>query len=316
MIRYIGLLTTARCDLHCQHCLQGLPKRKVDFPLELLDKLLIEAMPFGNHHITLTGGEPDLHPHLPALVERIVQYGYTWSLVSHGQRTKVYLPLMERYRNQFKFIRLSLDSASPALHDEIRGSKGAFTNIIQTARTYIDRKFIVWFNTSLNQKNKGEIPQIVDLAKSLGASGIRFGGTIPMQWNQHLVLSDDEASGLYHEIIQLRTNTGVEIRTTSSLYQQGGIDFCSSLAMNTLTVNPQGEIIFCCDTPQREAVIGSLRELTLAELMSEWLEASGRLQTERVRRISTGKMGEGFDTCAFCNNYFSELECFSENSRN
>ncbi len=126
MIKGITLLVTKRCDLQCEHCLRGHPKNKDDFPLSLLDKLLNEAMQFGAGHVGLTGGEPHLHRQFDQVVSKIVSYGFSWGFASHGQRTKPYLPLMEKYREQFRYARLSLDGATPAIHDEIRGRIGSF----------------------------------------------------------------------------------------------------------------------------------------------------------------------------------------------
>jgi len=100
MLRNIAIITTLRCDLKCEHCLRGFPKQRPDFPVELLDKLLTEAMPFGVKHVGLTSGEPHLHPEFDEMVEKIAAYGYTWHFVSHGQRAEPYLPLMERYKDK------------------------------------------------------------------------------------------------------------------------------------------------------------------------------------------------------------------------
>lgn len=77
MLTHLVIVTTLRCDLKCEHCLRGFPKERPDFPLELLDKLLTEAMPFGARHVALTGGEPHLHPRFEQMVDTIVRYGYT-----------------------------------------------------------------------------------------------------------------------------------------------------------------------------------------------------------------------------------------------
>ena len=80
----IGLITTTRCDLHCQHCLRCLSDQKVDFPPELLPRLLNEARPFGANHVGFTGGEPHLHPRFSDLVETVANAGYTWLFVSRS----------------------------------------------------------------------------------------------------------------------------------------------------------------------------------------------------------------------------------------
>jgi hypothetical protein len=74
--------------------------------------------------------------------------------------------------------------------------------------------------------------------------------------------------------------------------------------LSHLTFNPRGEMMFCCDIDHEGALVGSLRNHSLPELIRIWLEQSAKLQVHRAERISIGKMGELFDTCAFCNYYF------------
>ncbi len=52
--------------------------------------------------------------------------------------------------------------------------------------------------------------------------------------------------------------------------------------------------------------MGSLNERSLKELIQLKIEHSAQLQAQRASRIESGKMGEGFDTCAFCNPYFDK----------
>ena len=303
MLQNIYLFTTNRCDLRCQHCLQ-IPEKYSNFPVELLDKLLSEALPYGAKHVGLTGGEAHLHPEFSRIVETIVRYGYTWGFVSHGQQTEPYLSLMERYGENFASVHLSFDSTIPETHDEIRMRKGAFEKATTAAKIYIEHGFPVWVNTSLNQKNKKEARAFVELAENLGAIGIQFAGTIPTDWNQHLVLSDNESLALYQEIASLKESATIKMETTSALYTRGGVYFCGLLSLYGLSVNSNGEVTFCCDTKQDDAVVGSLRDHSLSELIQNWLGHSARIQAQRAERIRAGNMGEHFNTCAFCNSQF------------
>jgi MoaA/NifB/PqqE/SkfB family radical SAM enzyme len=301
MLTNLALITTTRCDLHCQHCLRGYPTQRSDFPVELLNKLLTEAMPFGVKHVGLTGGEPHLHPQFEGIVEKIVSYGYTWHFVSHGQRTKPYLPMMERYRDSFEHVSLSIDGAKAKTHDEIRGRKGAFEKVVKAAQVYLEKGFNVKAGMTLNRINKEEIKQFIHLAEDLGIKHIGFGGTIPADWNHHLILSDKEALELYQQIQELRKETGTEIKTVSALYTHGGVNFCNVLNLRELTFNSNGDLIFCCDTIKSGTVIGSLQDHPFKDLIQKWLAQSSKLQVQRTERIASGYIGERFDTCAFCN---------------
>jgi MoaA/NifB/PqqE/SkfB family radical SAM enzyme len=307
MLTELAIITTLRCDLKCQHCLRGFPRERPDFPLDLFDKLLAEAMPFGIRHVAFTGGEPHLHPQFEKLVEKISAYGYTWHFVSHGQRTEPYLPIMERYGEKFKHVSISLDGATSATHDNIRNKRGAFEQAIESVRKYTQAGYKVKIGMTLNQVNKSEMEAMIDLAKEAGAFEVGFGGTIPTPWNQHLLLSDEESMRLWETSNELRKKTKFSIHTVSALHTRGGVNFCNILNLPKLTFNPRGELIFCCDTINNGAVIGSLAENKLVSLIEKWLEKSSALQAQRAKQIAEGRMGNGFDTCAFCNGYFTNL---------
>lgn len=305
MLNQITIINTLRCDLKCQHCLRGFPKERPDFPMDLLDKLLTEALPFGAKHVALTGGEPHLHPQFETMVDKIVAYGYTWHFVSNGQRTEPYLRMMEKYKDKVSYVALSIDGATAKTHDQIRNRKGAFKKVVASAKEYVQRGYKVRISTSLNKKNKDEVEGILKLAEEIGAYKINLAGTTPTSWNAHLVLNDQESQELYLRILELRETSKPRLHITSSLYTGGGVDFCVSLHLHELIFNSHGELIFCCDTIENGAEIGSLCNQSLASLIKLWLKQSEKIQTARAEYIAAGKMGEKFDTCAFCNEFFS-----------
>jgi len=305
MIRYINLLVTNRCNLSCLHCLSGKPDKISHFPVSLLEELLPQAMKFGGKHVGLTGGEPCLHPNFGGIVKTIVDFGYEWSFVSNGTSTDKYLPLMQKYQEKFGSVAISLDSTKPEVHDEIRNSVGVFEKAINSIKTYVSEGFKVKIKVSLNILNKGEIQPLVKLAKKLKVAEIQFSGTIPNAWNQYLVLSEKEQLDLYQEISSIRSTKKLIIHATPALYTKGGIYFCSYLSAQAISVLSNGDINFCCDIASEKSVVGSLNEFPLVELIQRKLRLSAELQIFRSKCINTGEMGDFFDTCAFCNSYFS-----------
>jgi len=301
MLSHLVIINTLRCDLTCAHCLRGFPHERPDFPLDLLDKLLTSALPFGANHVALTGGEPHLHPEFDALVDKIVAYGYTWHFVTNGQRTEPYLRALERHQDKLSHVTVSMDGARAETHDALRGRVGAFDKVVAAVKEYVGRGCKVKISSSLNQKNKGEAAALLELARGLGACGINFAGTIPTAWNADLILNDHESLELHQQLAQLRESSSFPIHTLSSLYTRGGVNFCNNLNLRDLVFNPRGELIFCCDTTESGAVTGSLREHSFADLVKLWLKQAHELQAERAERIAAGSMGEKFDTCAFCN---------------
>src|SRR5687767_7575743 len=74
--RNLTVAITARCNLRCEGCRYGrdfMPAEQL--PLEVVETLLDDAAECGVETIRLYGGEPLLHPDLPAMVERAVRRG-------------------------------------------------------------------------------------------------------------------------------------------------------------------------------------------------------------------------------------------------
>jgi len=79
------------------------------------------------------------------------------------------------------------------------------------------------------------------------------------------------------------------------------------LNLNGFTVNPYGELIFCCDTIYRGAVLGSLKKHSLKELMKKAKDVAKRLKKIREMHIKQNRFFEGFDSCEFCNYYLKDM---------
>ena len=304
MLKSIIILTTTRCDLACQHCLHGHMGDQHDFPLEVLPALLEDACKLGSRHVSLTGGEPGLHPQFTRLVETIVDAGYNWSFVSNGQCLEPYLPLVERYTKSLRHITISLDGFTSQTHDNIRNHSGSFDRALSAVKGYASMGIPLKFSTSLNRINCGEVKRMVNLAESLGVKSVRFGGTIPTDWNQYLVLNDRQSLELFQQIEELHEQQGIKLSPCSSLFTRGGINFCPALALRGVSFNARGELLFCCDMVENHGIIGSLQNESFGDLVEKRVQASANLQTYRLQRITAGNMGEGFDTCAFCNLFF------------
>jgi MoaA/NifB/PqqE/SkfB family radical SAM enzyme len=197
-----------------------------------------------------------------------------------------------------------LDGADSATDDSIRG-RNTFERATATARHFTAQGIPVRISITLNQKNKGQVKALVDLATELQANHVVFAGTIPTPWNQDLVLGDDDSMAIFAQLQELQETERIEIRNVSSLHACGGVSFCGNLAMRELAFEPSGEMRFCCDTTGRGAIVGSLFDQPLSKLIEAWLRIATDLQIERARCIAAGQMGEGFDTCTFCNEHFA-----------
>ena len=239
MIKALIVKVTTRCDLNCTHCVLDETGDSKDLPLDVFAKVLREAKPFGANIISFTGGEPRLHPQFEELVSLAVEAGYSWNLVSNGQDSKPLLQILEDYGDSCSGIFLSLDGATPDVHDGLRRKQGAFRKLQQTVEALKKAGCTVNTNTCLSRENLHQLDALAALGEKWGIKKMKFAGYIPNSSDDSLQISDAERLELYERILALDKNSHVELRSTSALHTRGGVEFCSALSLKALSFNHQ-----------------------------------------------------------------------------
>lgn len=124
----LSLLTT--CDNRCIFCApEGLPSvapRSLDDLIRSLDALAVD-----HNDLTLTGGEPALHPELLAIVAAARRLGFTRiGIQSNGRRMRD-VGLVSSLRDAgLTDIHLSLHGSGALVHDHHTGIEGSFAEAI------------------------------------------------------------------------------------------------------------------------------------------------------------------------------------------
>jgi len=114
--RDLRISITDRCNLRCTYCMpeEGMhwqPRHELlTFEeIERLARVLVEG--FGVDAIRLTGGEPTLRAHLPALVERLAPLGTDLSITTNATILERLAP--DLARAGLRRVNVSLDSLQP-----------------------------------------------------------------------------------------------------------------------------------------------------------------------------------------------------------
>lgn len=117
---------TRTCNLRCVHCYAD--SHAQQYPGELSWEqcctVIDDLAAYGANALLLSGGEPLLHPHLPAILERATQKGLKVTISTNGTR------ITPEWASRFKqwgvaYVGISLDGIG-AVHDSFRGVEGAF----------------------------------------------------------------------------------------------------------------------------------------------------------------------------------------------
>lgn len=117
---------TNACNLKCIHCYNDSGQKRVgELTLKEIYQVIDEAKNLGVLRITLSGGEPLVHPHFFEIAQYIRDQGLELELFTNGTliTKKVAKKLKEL---AFLQVSVSLDSLTPEIHDFFRGRKGAW----------------------------------------------------------------------------------------------------------------------------------------------------------------------------------------------
>jgi Fe-coproporphyrin III synthase len=173
-LRLLVLAVSDRCDQRCVHCQIWQGDAAGSPALSLAERLAVveEALAQGAREALLTGGEPLLSPDLWPLAERLRGAGARVMLATNGMLLSRWAAAVAA---RFDEVYLSLDGATPATHDGLRGVP-AFERVragVQALRAAGPQVHQVARST-LHAGNLHEVAAIVDAAAALGLHHVSF----------------------------------------------------------------------------------------------------------------------------------------------
>lgn len=179
---------TERCNLRCAHCYQesyDSPEVGYDAWLEVLgqlERLLADwrAVSGGPRrlHLTLTGGEPLVHPDLMRLLDVLAdgRDRFSFALLSNGH-------LIDKIRARHlaslgpRYVQVSLEGTA-ATHDRIRGP-GSFNRVLRAIGELNSVRIPVMISFTAHRGNFREFPAVAQLAQELGVTRVWTDRLIP-----------------------------------------------------------------------------------------------------------------------------------------
>ncbi|RQX05455.1 radical SAM protein [Micromonospora inaquosa] len=127
---------TERCNLHCAHCFvsstaAGSDLSGVDFTTRVLPRLLDARV----ERLTLTGGEPFVHPDLIAMCQAVADRGLPVGLCTNATLTRdADIDALAAIGNVH--INVSFDGFRPDSHGKFRGDRSSFETTVATTRKF------------------------------------------------------------------------------------------------------------------------------------------------------------------------------------
>jgi AdoMet-dependent heme synthase len=170
ILRMVAWEVTRRCNLSCIHCRAA--AERGPYPGELSSKeaiLLIDAIAsFSKPVVILTGGEPLLREDIFDLARYGTGRGLRMVMAPNGTLIDAERALQIK-ESGIQRVSISLDGATPGTHDRFRRVEGAFAGALRGIEHLKNAGMEFQVNTTVTERNREELPAILNLAVGLGA---------------------------------------------------------------------------------------------------------------------------------------------------
>jgi len=170
---------TYGCNNGCAHCYNE-PHRftmaslLLDDWFRVFDKLAAIGIP----HIILTGGEPTLHPDLPAIIRHADELGLIVGMNTNG-RLLSHAPTMAALAEAgLNHVQITLETCRADVHDAMVGAPGAFAQTVRGIENALASGVHTITNSTLTRRNVQDAVAIVEFLHGLGLRTFAMNGMI------------------------------------------------------------------------------------------------------------------------------------------
>ncbi len=273
----------------------------------------------GVEYIHLTGGEPFLYESLGEVFRLAAGEKIPLTFSSNGSLLLEKESLLATHRKGIRTVNISLDSARRSVHEEVRGS-GSFQDALKGAALCRRLNIPFGLNACLNRLNADRFPEVVFLAKRLGASHVNFTTVLPCANAQEndLVLGRQERQGLLNRLQAFRRSQGnffwkrlsVPVFLSEALVASAHLVMCANQSQRAVTIDVDGSVHFCCfltvygvePSVERRLRICSLANVSFDEGLEMFQETMHRFLQERTRDFTGPACADDldFNSCFYC----------------
>jgi radical SAM protein with 4Fe4S-binding SPASM domain len=251
----VDLVLTYACNSDCGHCYVPPQRRKMASLSEedwrrVMDRLWEVGVP----HVTFTGGEATLHPHLRELIGYAEDVGLVTGLLTNGRRLADRDYLAGLVEAGLDHVQITLESHDEAVHDAMVGAPGAWKQTVQGIKNALSQPLYVLTNTTLTRRNADHVRRTVEFLADLGLSQVAANGMIHSGKGKGNpdALTEVELAPYVEEFFDAAAGRGLNfLWYTPTRYEDlnpielgVGIKTCSAAKYN-LAVEPNGDVLPC-----------------------------------------------------------------------
>ncbi len=169
------------CNNACGFCSQGALRAFRPRPSDAAVRCAVEAALREDRELAFVGGEPTLREELPAWIAHAKSLGASWILLQTNGRRLVYPGYCAALKAAgLDACEVALQGSTAAMHDYHTEAPGSFRQTAAGLRQARAAGLEVCAGAVVTRSNFRHLPELVRLAKSLGARALRLAAARPV----------------------------------------------------------------------------------------------------------------------------------------
>lgn len=314
---YVKLKLIWTCNLRCGMCNHWRYDKEQPLDTDKMLAAIAEMAQLGCRKIHISGGEPTMHPDLPAMMAHAIERGIKVTMTTNATL------ITKRMAREFgaaglRGVNVSIDSPTSRIHDRIRGMSGAWKKAVKGVRRLNEKlkRPKIRINTVVGPLNYRSLDGLPDFAAGIGACSINL---IPLDentddmpglskrqiadFNAHVapvIAERGMALGLIEspaEAYPFGTSYTEICHSKAGFYAQGYYEKNRCFAPWTHTlIDHLGQVSPCCMLRESPIILGDLRQQSFTEV---W---TGSAYTELRQRETLPLYGR----CRRCDDFLVE----------
>jgi len=220
---------TARCSNHCAVCYlkngsSYYQELNHEMPLESWKNIFSQLINFGHKYsmdvlVSLTGGDPFLYTDFVNLIKYLRRVKLPFEIMGNPEGLTLKMAGFLKMSG-VKSYQLSLDGASPEIHDRLRGKMGHFEKTLKAIEVLKAIGIPCVIKATISKANANEIEKIIGLVSQLEISSFGFARMTPYRKSDQQYLFDpDEYRDFLERVHQAYRNMVQKGTKTNFIYK-------------------------------------------------------------------------------------------------
>lgn len=155
---------TSKCNERCIHCYIPHHTKTEILPQDVIKRVLDEARDMGTLGVTLSGGEPLLHPNIHEIIDHCRENDFSITLLTNA--LLIDDELIDNFKkNNLDFVQVSVYSMNPKVHDAVTAVDGSFDKTISNIEKMIKNDIPVQISCPVMKPNYRDYKDVLKWAR-------------------------------------------------------------------------------------------------------------------------------------------------------